>query len=479
MEGLNPPAIIPCPVRQMARQHPHHPAIVLDDFIIDYHELDERLNGLCEQLQNQGWQQGDNLLTLSANSLELLLLSWAALRCGILFCPINPSFPETRWLPLLDTLQIKGYWLPQEQSVTPPPDIPRLELDFTARSAAVHDALLDSAALASLTLTSGSSGEPKAVAHRLRSHMANASGSSTRIPLAPGDLWLLSLPLFHIGGYAIALRCFLAGAAVALPSPQRSLAEQLCQQPVSHLSLVPTQLYRLVQAGFSLRQSRVRHLLLGGAAIPPDLVSRCQQQGLSPYVSYGLSEMASQVCTRHAGANSNNTGTPLPGREVMIRNGEICVRGETLFAGYYRQGELTLPLDEEGWFHTGDLGEFNSEDELIICGRIGNRFISGGENIQPEEIEQQLLTHPAILQAMVVAVPDAEWGAAAVAFIDAATPLDPEELKEWLRPRVARHLVPRHWLCWPTSQTTQLKPGRQEFAQVARALLDPDFSPRD
>ena len=71
MEGLNQPVFTPCPVRQMARQFPHHPAIVLDDFIIDYHELDERLNGLCEQLQNQGWQQGDNLLTLSANSLEL------------------------------------------------------------------------------------------------------------------------------------------------------------------------------------------------------------------------------------------------------------------------------------------------------------------------------------------------------------------------------------------------------------------------
>ena len=471
MAGIIPGTSIPCPVRQMARQDPHHPAIVLDDAILDYRTLDERLNHLCQQLTAAGMHRGSQLLAISANSIELLLLGWACLRSGILFCPINPSLPQEKWQVLVSTLNMDGYWLAQDDGSTSLGDL-RLTLSFDGTTESTGEICLEPGQLASLTLTSGSSGESKAVAHYLQAHLANAMGSAERIPVTQGDLWLLSLPLFHIGGYAIAIRCFTAGAAIALRSATLSLAQQLHQWPITHLSLVPTQLYRLFQAGLRLEQTRIRCLLLGGAAIPDALIGECQAQGITPYVSYGLSEMGSQVCTRQASAQGNNTGRPLPGREVRLDGEEICVRGETLFAGYYRDGQLQLPLDEQGWFHTGDLGKFNPQGELIITGRIGNRFISGGENIQPEEIEQQLVTHPAIRQAMVVPLADAEWGAAAVAFIDSQSPLAFSELKLWLKQRLPRHLIPRHWLPWPDGHSGGLKPSRQEFATLARGLLE-------
>ncbi|MFE8730207.1 2-succinylbenzoate-CoA ligase, partial [Aeromonas hydrophila] len=99
--------------------------------------------------------------------------------------------------------------------------------------------------------------------------------------------------------------------------------------------------------------------------------------------------------------NAGVVGHPLPGREVCIREQEICVRGATLFAGYYRDGTLELSLDGDGWFHTRDKGHFSENGELVVEGRLDNLFISGGENIQPETIEQRLVDHPAVAQALV------------------------------------------------------------------------------
>ncbi len=108
------------------------------------------------------------------------------------------------------------------------------------------------------------------------------------VPITTHDGWLLSLPLFHVGGLAILFRCFLAGARVVLPDPALPLTALLQQAPITHLSLVPTQLYRLLQQpGFHFSATQVRHLLLGGAPLPDSLIARCQAQQLTPWVSYG------------------------------------------------------------------------------------------------------------------------------------------------------------------------------------------------
>ena len=263
-----------------------------------------------------------------------------------------------------------------------------------------------------------------------------------------------------------------------LPNPDCSLSEHLLGGTITHLSLVPTQLYRLLQSpNFRLEQTAVRHLLLGGAPIPASLVAACQAQGMTPQVSYGLSEMATQVCTRYAGPDASNVGRPLPGRELKLIDGEICVRGATLFAGYYREGTLEPALDAEGWFHTGDLGELTATGELRVQGRRDNRFICGGENIQPEAIEQALLQHGAVRQALVVPLADAEWGMVPLAFIDwQPSPADATtgqrvltDLEPWLRTRLPSHLIPRRWLPWPAQAAEGLKPSRHHFM----ALVNP------
>lgn len=111
-------------------------------------------------------------------------------------------------------------------------------------------------------------------------------------------------------------------------------------------------------------------------------------------------------------------GRPLPGCEVRVVEGEIEGRGETLFCGYLSGDEIDPALNDEGWFATRDKGHFTSQGALVVEGRLDNGFISGGENIQPEVIEQRLVDHPSVAQALVVPVPHPEWGERPVAFID-------------------------------------------------------------
>ncbi|WP_265448999.1 AMP-binding protein, partial [Aeromonas salmonicida] len=340
-----------------------------------------------------------------------------------------------------------------------------LRLDFSTEVAAANQPWpLAPAQLNNMILTSGSSGTPKAVVHRLANHLASARGSASLIPLDKECGWLLSLPLFHVGGYAILFRVFLAGASLVLDDRSQPLKARLECQPITHLSLVPTQLWRLMAEGFDPARTRLRELLLGGAAIPQPLVARLAAMGFTPKVSYGLSEMGSQVCTGQA-TTAGLVGKPLPGREVCIKQDEICVRGDTLFAGYFKEGVLERPLDEAGWFRTRDKGHVTADGELVVEGRIDNLFISGGENIQPETIEQRLVDHPAVAQALVVPIPSEEWGQRPAAFIDwHGEPVPYPELAAWLRQTLPGFMVPDLWQPWP-DMGGALKPQRKLYQQ--------------
>ncbi|MGY3928943.1 AMP-binding protein [Aeromonas simiae] len=452
-----------CPVRRWANARPAQPALISQGITLDYRTLDRRLNHLTAQLQAQGMHRGMRLAAPVRASQEGVLLAWACVRLGLIFCPLNPAFPSARQQALATRLNIDGFWSAEANVAGP---WRRLRLDFAGEREATDEGWLAPEQPNNLILTSGSSGEPKAVLHRLANHLASARGSASLIPLDHDCGWLLSLPLFHVGGYAILFRVFLAGAALVLDERDRPLKARLETQPITHLSLVPTQLWRLLAEGFHPARTRLRELLLGGAAIPAPLVERLSAMGLTPKVSYGLSEMGSQVCTATPG-HPGLVGHPLPGREVKIEEGEICVRGDTLFLGYDHPAGLDPARDAQGWFHTRDKGHLTAAGELVVEGRLDNLFISGGENIQPETIEQRLVDHPAIAQALVVPVPSEEWGERPACFIDwQGEPMSELELEQWVRAALPGFMVPDDWLPWPDLGGA-LKPSRQQLKIVA------------
>jgi O-succinylbenzoic acid--CoA ligase len=170
-----------------------------------------------------------------------------------------------------------------------------------------------------------------------------------------------------------------------------------------------------------------------------------------------------------------HSGKLLNHRELKISgDGEILVKGKTLFLGYLDGGKNIMTVDADGWFNSGDLGDMDTDGYLKIHGRRDNMFISGGENIYPEEIESELLLINGLKQALVVAIPDPEFGQRPVAFVmrDSKNRLDDQEIMQRLRKSLPKFKIPRTFLDWPEySGDPVLKPSRAEFTALAEEYL--------
>jgi len=340
---------------------------------------------------------------------------------------------------------------------------------------------INTKAWGTIIFTSGSSGTEKAVVHSVSNHFFNALGANKSMPLYPGDRWLLSLPLYHVGGLAIFFRILLSGAAMVMPTYERNIAETIEKYKITHLSLVPTQLFRLLQTKVG-RESlvKLKLILLGGAHIPFSLVKKSLELGLNIKTTYGSTEMASQIAT-----GTIDRYCILPFREVRISHkNEIEVRGKTLFKGYYEKEKLSKPFDNNGWFKTGDLGFWGSskkkfenkksvlKNSLKILGRFDNMFISGGENILPEEIENVLYQSKMVDQAIVVSVEDPEFGKRPVVFIKYAGSSSEAKIRKYLAKNILKFKIPDLFLPWENSFESVFKHRRKELSKIAQPKFD-------
>jgi O-succinylbenzoic acid--CoA ligase len=320
--------------------------------------------------------------------------------------------------------------------------------------------------------TSGSSGEPRAVWHPLQAHVASARASSHTIPLNPGSSWLMSLPLHHVSGFSILIRCLLGGAQVVFPDSALRFERQVDDSAVTHLSVVSTQLSRLLDARIDL--VRFHAVLGGGGPFAAGLANRAIEAGVPLHLTYGMTETASQITTTvrlERVAEPLHSGKPLRGLEVRISTyGEIQVRGPMVAAGFLRMdGRLENPLDAEGWFSTGDLGHLTALGNLVVTGRRDRLLISGGENIQPEPIEVLLMGIAGIRRAVVVPRWDARYGERPVAFV--AGEFDPANLKIQLAAKLEPFAIPEDFLPWPQEISEDLpKPDFSLFKRLAVGL---------
>lgn len=379
--------------------------LISDERSWDHDEFEAAVEGMCQQIKD--WPH-ERIAFFANTTPEVIFLFFAIWKLGKIACPINtrlPSYTES---------ELFTPHMPSPLSPTP--------WDWNEGN------------LATMLYTSGSSGKPKIACHSIGNHLYNARGSQMMIPLDPSDRWLLSLPLFHVGGIAILFRCYIAKAAVVISSKFDG---------ITHLSLVSTQLQRMLKN--KTPAPDLKCILLGGGPIAHF------EAPWKVMPTYGLTEMSSQVVT----ANQIH-----PYAEMKLaEDGEILVRGKILFKGYW-ENEL---IPQEGWFATKDLGRWH-EGKFEVLGRKDNMFISGGENIQPEEIEKELCNVEGITQAVVVSVPDVEFGARPVAFIDDSTKTN--QAIEILRSRLPKYKIPIRF--YPLPQETGLKPSRKHLQELAR-----------
>jgi o-succinylbenzoate---CoA ligase len=471
---------IRCPVREAAQISRDEPAFLDEDGKLTFGEFEQRVDGAAAYLAAAGVGEGDHVGVWMPRHWRTAAVVMALMRRGGVACLLSRRLPGPA---LRSALHAAGCvaLLTDDGSAPTACDVPVWPAAHMVTTPVAPVRGRDTRTLslqqpATLIWTSGTGGHPKAVLHTAGNHYYSALGSNRNLRVRSGDRWLLSLPLYHVGGLGILWRCLLAGAAVAIPPEELPLPDAVARYRPTHLSLVPTQLLRLLRERETWQPDRdPRAILLGGAPASEALLARAARAGWPVHCSYGLTEMCSQVATAAVPLTPEShpdCGTVLRHRELQLgADGEILVRGQTRFAGYWTpDGGLETPFDAQGWFATGDLGDLDGEGRLRVLGRKDNQFISGGENIHPEEIERALCAMAGVEEAVVVPVDHAEYGRRPVAFVRTragAGGLD--QLPHLLAGVLPRFKIPDAFYPWPDAEMPpDAKPDRQMLKRIAR-----------
>ncbi len=355
-----------------------------------------------------------------------------------------------------------------------------------------------------LLFTSGTTGAPKAAVLRQRHLVSYVLGTVEFMSADEKDASLNCVPPYHIAGMAAIASSVYSGRRVvqlAKFSPEAWI-ETARAEAITHAFVVPTMLNRIVDAlegEASAGIPSLRALSYGGGKMPRAVIEKAMK--LFPDCdfanAYGLTETSSTIALlgpaehREAIASSDESvrrrivsvGQPLPTVEVSIRSvddgsplptgerGLIFVRGEQVSGEYRGQGSL---LDDEGWFNTRDGGFLDEAGYLYLEGRLDDVIVRGGENMSPGEIEDALLSHPSVVDAAVVGVPDEEWGEAVAAVVVLAprAACSDVELQQWVKEQLRSSRTPERIEFWPELPYNET--GKLLRRKVREALLASD-----
>lgn len=385
--------------------------------VLTYSELDAQASLAARRLAALGVGEGDRVATTLPPGSDFAVLMHAAPRIGAALVPLNTRLPAAE-----QRAQARAGGA--DTIVDRPLD--GLEADIELRRE------LDPRQVHAVLFTSGTTAEPKPVDLTVGNQDAAAAASAAAVGTEPGDRWLCVLPLFHVAGLAILVRCARAGATAVLHEAfdAAHTAEALGGQ-ATLVSLVATQLRRLRKAGLE-ETPGLRAMLLGGGPIPPDLLDWATGQGIPARCTYGMTETASQVVVTEPGETA---GPPLPGAELEIApDGEILVSGPMVAPG---------ALAGDGRLHTGDLGRLDRHGRLHVEGRLTDVIVTGGEKVAPAAVEAVLCAHPSVAEAAVAGEPDPEWGEAVTAYVVEENPVGDYELQAFCREHLAGYQVPK------------------------------------
>jgi o-succinylbenzoate---CoA ligase len=411
---------------QRAHSCPERTALVTEASSVTYAELEAEATWVARRLAAYGVRrEATAALTIHPRREEVVLL-YALMKLGAVAMPLSPSLTEAERAAVLAAERPAVDLNDAAELTQTEADLPLL---------GEHD-LED---LQCRILTSGTSGEPRPVGLTYGNFLFSAVGSAFNLGVEPSDRWLCCLPLSHVAGLSIILRSVIYGTTAALLDgfDTEQVASTLVSGDISVVSLVPTQLIRLLEADADL--SGPRAILLGGGPVPADALREALGRGATVVQTYGMTETCSQVTTlapEDAEGKVGSAGRPLLTTHIRIEAGEILVQGPTVAPGC---------SEADGWLHTGDLGHIDDEGFLYVTGRRTEVIVTGGENVMPAEVESVLLAHPAVADAAVVGRPDPDWQEAVCALVvlTGSAEVTEDELRAHCQASLAGYKVPK------------------------------------
>ncbi|MFC9557011.1 class I adenylate-forming enzyme family protein [Rhodococcus sp. NPDC056960] len=464
-------------VERRAERQPHRVALVYGDQEWTYGEFLQRIRAAATFLAERGIGPGDRVVCFSENRPELLVAVYACARVGAVFAPVGVASTVEELVHVIDDLAARALLVSPStvERITGNPrcgQIPRYLLApaagvplkvFPTRAVAVptaHCPAPEDAAL--IVYTSGTSGRPKGVVLSHRALLFNAVNTVLGLDIVSDDVTLVNTPFSHTAALnTLAINTLHKGGAVVIDRgfDARRCLEQIRRHRITTLFAVPSMLALMTQAdGFDDADlSSLRWILGGGAPMPSALVTVWAKRGIPVLASFGMTEAGPSVSFRRrtdAADKSASSGPPALLTDVRIvaaegtdcapgAVGEVWVRGPHLASGYWRNPEATDAAFHQGWLVTGDRGFVDEDGDLCISGRSKDTIITGGENVDPAEVEHLIAQYPGIKDAAVIGRPHPVWGEVVTAVIVSDTAVTLEDLQQFLRPHLAKFKIPR------------------------------------
>ncbi|MEI5522976.1 long-chain fatty acid--CoA ligase [Streptomyces brasiliscabiei] len=464
---------------ETAQRQPERPALRLGERTIGYAELDERSARAAALLRAEGVRPGDRVALMLPNVPEFVVLYYGVLRAGGIVVPMNPLLKsrETEYhlsdsgaVLLLEWHQAPGEGAPGADAA----GVRHLAVEpenFAALLAA-HEPLPGVAETADddvavLLYTSGTTGRPKGATLTHGGLRHNTEVNTVHVQrMTPEDVVVGCLPLFHIFGQictmSVAVR---AGASLTLIprfEPQAVL-DAIARDRATVFEGVPTMYAALLQHPTEADVSTLRMCVSGGASLPVEVLHGFERRfGCAVLEGFGMSETSPVVTFNHPDRprKAGSIGTPIEDVEVRLLDdkgqdvapgevGELAVRGPNVMKGYWNRPEETAAAIPDGWLRSGDLARRDEDGYLYIVDRKKDMIIRGGYNVYPREIEETLHEHPAVALAAVVGVPHSHLGEeiAAAVVLRPTAHATPDELREFVKERVAAYKYPREvWI---------------------------------
>ncbi|GGC61430.1 acyl-CoA synthetase [Siccirubricoccus deserti] len=484
---------------QTARRLPDHLALVWGERRWSWAELDRRVDRLVAVLAGAGIGKGDRVMVHARNSNAMFESMWATFKLGAVWVPTNFRLTPAEVAGLAETARPRA--LLRDRGFAAHADAVRAtghapfvlavgdaregEQDYEAALAAAappppdHEAPVAYDDPIWFFFTSGTTGRPKAavLTHGQLAFCVNNQLADLYPGTTEASASLVVAPLSHGAGIHQLGQVARGARSVLLPTERLDAEEAwrlVEEHRIDNIFTVPTILKALVEhpAVDRTDHSSLRHVIYAGAPMyRADQILALQKLGPCLVQYFGLGEVTGNITVLRPDQHSlaedaggipiGSCGSARTGMEIAIlddagqrlppgETGEICVRGAAVFAGYFENPEANEKAFRGGWFHTGDLGTLDARGFLSITGRASDMYISGGSNVYPREVEEAILTHPAVLECAVVGLPHPRWGEAGVAAVvprDGAT-LDEAAVLRHLADRIARYKQPLRVVLW-------------------------------
>ncbi|MGP3911332.1 AMP-binding protein [Nonomuraea sp. 10N515B] len=459
---------------------------------LTYAQLDDKAARLATVLSDGGVAAGDRVAYLGLNSASFLLTMLAVFRIGAIFVPVNFRLAEPELERVLDksgartivceeghrphvdhvrggTALTRFLLVDDDPAVPATCGVPGWEpwsgpMAAAAPTPAVVRRTFDEPAI--LIFTSGTTGLPKGVILTYGNAWWNAVNVDSVLDTRRGDVTYAGAPLFHIGALnSFALRALARGGTVLVRRAFDPVGflDDLATYRINSMFGVAAMFAALsrVPGVFDMDFTPLRSIVVAGAPVPPALIELYAAHGVLLQQAWGLTEtapFATHLPAEHTLTKAGSAGIPMPYTEVRVVDahtnqplkpgevGELVVRGPNVTPGYWENPEATAAaFDEEGWFHSGDIGYFDEDGCMYIVDRLKDMIISGGENVYPAEVERVLATMPGVVDVAVVGAPDEQWGETVVAVVSPAegVTLTLDDVREYASAHLARYKLPR------------------------------------